>query len=154
MTTVCIVCETTAFIYYWMRTLITSQMVWIAAVENTIPRTSYNSWMMQWSAKSSLLYCQGGMNALVGSSCTLHAFDRLHSNSPITSAPEKRTFRGRFALRRLLVNHPLPTKYVYSQVRLRRKHNYTNELSFTGRPAGYSEIHIDVDLQRLGIQVT
>ena len=35
-----------------------------------------------------------------------------------------------------------------------RKHNYTNELSFTGRPAGYSEIHIDLDLQRLGIQLT
>ena len=33
-----------------------------------------------------------------------------------------------------------------------RKHNYTNELSFTGRPAGYSEIHIDLDLQRHGMQ--
>ena len=41
------------------------------------------------------------MNALVGSSFTLHAFDRLHSNSPITSAPEediKRMFRTEAAV--------------------------------------------------------
>ena len=61
-------------------------------------------------AKSSLLYCQSGMNALVGSRCTLHAFPRLYSYSPNTSAPEKRTFRRRFALRRLWITNPLPMK--------------------------------------------
>ena len=64
-------------------------MVWMAVVENTIPRTSYHSGMMQGSPKSSLLYCHSGMNALVGPRCTLHAFPRLHSYSPITSAPEE-----------------------------------------------------------------
>ena len=154
LTRVCILCETTAFIYYWMRTLMTRPMVWMAFVENTICRTSYHSWLMQGSAKSSLLYCHSGMNAQVGPRCTLLAFPSLHSISPITSAPEKRTFRGHFALRRLWIKNPLPTKQVYSRVRLRRKHNYTNELSLTGRPGGYSEIHIDFDLQTLGIQVT
>ena len=153
MTRVCILCDTSAFMYYWMRTLITRPKVWKAVVENSIRRTSYHSWMMQGSAKSSLLYCHSGMNALVGPRCTLHAFPRLPSYSPITSAPEKRTFRGRFALRRLWRKNPLPRKSVYSRVRLRRKHNYTNELSFTGRPARYSEIHIYLDLQRHGIQV-
>ena len=137
-----------------MRTLITTPMVWKAVVENTIRRTSYHSRMMQGNAKSSQLYCQTGMNALVCPRCTLHAFPLQLSYSPITSDPEKRTFRGRFALRRLWIKNPLPTKQVYSRVRLRRKHNYTNELSLTGRPGGYSEIHIDFDLQTLGIQVT
>ena len=154
MTRVCILCDTTAFMYYWMRTLITRPKVWKAVVENSIRRTSYHSWMMQGSAKSSLLYCHSGMNALVGPRCTLHAFPLLHTYSPITSAPEKITFRGRFALRRLWIKNALPTKQVYSRVRLRRKHNYTNELSLTGRPGGYSEIHIDFDSQTLGIQVT
>ena len=154
MTRVCILCDTTAFMYYWKRTLITRPKVWKAVVENSIRRTSYHSWMMQGSAKSSLLYGHSGMNALVGPRCTLHAFPLLHTYSPITSAPEKITFRGRFALRRLWIKNPLPKKQVYSRVRLRRKHNYTNELSLTGRPGGYSEIHIDFDLQTLGIQVT
>ena len=154
LTRVCILCDTTAFIYYWMRTLIIRPMMWMAFVENSTCRTSYNSWMMQATTKSSLLYCHSGMIPLVGPRCTIHAFPMLHSYIPITSASEKRTFRGRFALRRLWIKNPLPTKQVYSRVRLRRKHNYTNELSLTGRPGGYSEIHIDFDLQTLGIQVT
>ena len=154
LTRLCILCDTTAFISYWMRIFITRPKVWMAFVENSIRWTSYNSWMMQTTTKSSLLYCHSGMIALVGPRCTIHAFPMLHSYIPITSASEKRTFRGRFALRWLWIKNSLPTKHVYSRVRLRRKHNYTNELSFTGRPVGYSEIHIDVDLHRLGIQVT
>ena len=74
LTRVCILSDTTAFIYYRMRTLISSPMVWMAVMENTIRRTSYHSRMMQGNAKSSQLYCQTGMNALVCPRCTLHAF--------------------------------------------------------------------------------
>ena len=146
LTRVCILCDTTTFIYYRVKTLISSPMVWMAVMENSIRRTSYHSRMMQGNAKSSQLYCQSGMNALVGPRCTLHAFPMQLSYSPFTSSPEKITFRGRFALRWLWIKNSLPTKHVYSRVRLRRKHNYTNEISFTGLPAGYSEIHIDLGL--------
>ena len=113
-----------------MRTLITREIVCMAFVENTFGTTSYNSWMMQESAKSSLLSSQSGRNALVGPCGTfrffvpycftngrspgmkysLHAFLRLHSSSPITSSPERRTLRRCSTLRRLWEKNPLPTK--------------------------------------------
>ena len=153
LTRVCILCETTAFIYYWMRTLISSPMVWMAVMENTIRRTSYHSRMMQGNAKSSQLYCQTGMNALVCPRCTLHAFQAtLLFSHYICSRKEniQRTFRTEAAVD----IKPASYEICLFPTEVEEKTQLHQWLSFTGRPAGYSEIHNVSYLQRLGMQVT
>ena len=107
--------------------------------------------MMQATTKSSLLYCHSGMIALVGPRCTLHAFPRLHSYSPITSAPEediKRMFPTEAAVDKKTASYEIG----FFPSELEEKTQLHQRNIFYGRPAAYSEIHIDLDLQRHGIQ--
>ena len=88
-------CDTTAFISYWNGNIDNTSNGVDGFCGKHFSRSSYHSWMMQGNAKTSLLNCLSGMNAQVVPWCTLHAFPKLHSYSPITFTSEKRRCRRR-----------------------------------------------------------